>query len=89
MQGAVLGRVLPHRRFKKGTRPGVTGTGPMGGKSNDEVQWVFPRVELSDMEKKCIVSEVLRLGVEMMLSTHCYYFGGKVFRQSERGPIGL
>ena len=36
-----------------------------------------------------VVSEVLRLGVEMMFSTHCYSFGGKVYRQTEGGPIGL
>ena len=82
-------RVLPHRRHNKGVKPGVTGQGPAGPSTNDEIQWVFPTVELTGWEKKKILSEVLRLGVEMMFSTHCYRFGGNVFRQTEEGPIGL
>ena len=31
----------------------------------------------------------MRLAVEQMFSTYCYRFGGKVYRQSEGGPIGL
>ena len=30
-----LGRVLPRRRFVNGTRPGVTGAGPMGAEVGD------------------------------------------------------
>ena len=62
-----LSRILPHRRHKKGTKPGLTGTGPAGAKANDEVQWVFPRVELTEKEKKLIVSEVLRADVQYPL----------------------
>ena len=31
-----LWRVLPRRKFKHGTRPGLTGAGPLGAESNDE-----------------------------------------------------
>ena len=34
-------------------------------------------------------AEVMRLAVENMFSTHCYRFGGKMYRQTEGGPIGL
>ena len=37
-----LRRVLPHRRHKKGVKPGVTGQGPAGPSTNDDIQWVFP-----------------------------------------------
>ena len=50
---------------------------------------MFRKVELSDLEKKKLMSEVLRLGIELMFSTHCYTFGGKIYRQTEGGPIGL
>ena len=33
-----LGRVLPRRRFKKRTRPGVTGAGPLGREVGDQEQ---------------------------------------------------
>ena len=58
-------------------------------KTGDEVQWVFPKVELSKLEKKKIFAEVMRLAVENMFSTHIYRFGGKLYRQSEGGPILL
>ena len=84
-----LSRVLPHRRHRKGAKPGVTGAGPLGPAVGDEVQWVFPTIELTKLEKKMIFSEVMRLAVENMFSTHCYRFAGKLYRQSEGGPIGL
>ena len=84
-----LYRILPSRRHKAGAKPGLTGAGPLGAKANDEVQWKFRDVELTAIEKKRLVAEVLRLAVEMMFSTHCYSFGGRIFRQTEGGPIGL
>ena len=44
-----LRRVLPWRRSKKGTRPGLTGVGPLGPDANDEKQWKFPSVELTEV----------------------------------------
>jgi hypothetical protein len=84
-----LRRVLPWRRSNKGTRPGLTGVGPLGAEADDEKQWKFPGVELTAIEKKMIMSEVLRLSIELMFSTHIYSFGGKSYKQREGGPIGL
>ena len=84
-----LSRVLPSRRYVKGCKPGLTGAGPLGASSNDEVQWVFRKVELTMLEKRRILAEVMRLSVELMFETHCYSFGGKIYRQTEGGPIGL
>ena len=42
-----LRRVLPRRRHVNGTRPGVTGEGPLGPDCGDQEQWVFPTVELT------------------------------------------
>ena len=52
-------------------KPGLTGQGPKGPNINDEVQWVFPKVELTALEKRKVLSEVMRLAVEMMFNTHC------------------
>ena len=84
-----MSRILPHRRFSRGTKPGVTGAGPIGPSTGDELQWVFPSVELTSLDKKKIFSEVMRLAVENMFSTHCYTFAGKFYRQTEGGTIGL
>ena len=84
-----LNRVLPWRRSTKGTRPGLTGAGPMGAGEDDEKQWKFPNVELTSQERKMVISEVLRLSIEIMFSTHIYSFGGRSYKQKEGGPIGL
>ena len=84
-----LRRVLPWRRSKKGTRNGLTGVGPLGADANDEKQWKFPPVELTELEKKMIMAEVMRLSIEIMYSTHIYSFGGRSYEQRKGGPIGL
>ena len=51
-----LRRVLPRRRFVRGTRPGITGAGPRGAEAGDQEQWKFPRVNLTELKKR-LVSE--------------------------------
>ena len=84
-----LRRVLPARRFMRGSWPGITGGEALGPTTNGDKQWVFPNVEISDKEKRMIVGEVMRLSVEILFKTHCYSFKGKVFKQQDGGPIGL
>ena len=84
-----LNRVLPVRRFNKGTRPGMTEQDPMGPNSGGEEQWVFPKVSLTDQEKSMIVATVAEIGVRVMFRTHVYQFGGKLYHQLTGGPIGL
>ena len=82
-------QVVDYKEYYQGVKPGLTGAGPRGPKSNDEIQWIFPKAERTALDRKMILSEVMRLAVEMMFSTHCYSFDGKVYRQTEGGPIGL
>ena len=85
-----LWRVLPRRKYKHGTRPGLTGAGPLGADCDDENQWEFRSgVHLTELDKKRVVAEVMRLAVELMFSTHVYSFGGRCYKQKEGGPIGL
>ena len=84
-----MSKILPRRRKKTGTRPGVTGKGPMGAERGDQEQWVCPKVKLTDENKKEIVAEVARIVTELMFENHLYTFGGKVYRQRKGGPIGL
>ena len=84
-----LHRVLPVRRGKTGVRPGVTGKGPMGEERGDQEQWRFPKVKLTEVEKRMIVGEVMKIITELMFENHLYTFGGRVFRQRRGGAIGL
>ena len=61
----------------------------MGAQEDDEKQWKFPNVELTSLERKMVMSEVMRLSIEIMFSTHIYSFGGRNYKQREGGPIGL
>ena len=68
-----LSRVFPQRRYRKGTRPGFSGTGPLGAEAGDKKQWEFgPSPALTDQEKKMVMAEVLRLATELMYETHLY-----------------
>ena len=84
-----LRRVLPWRRGRRGTRPGITGTGPMGRERGDQEQWVFPTVKLTEEEKGLLIGNVVRIAIKAMFSRHYYSFGGKMFSQRRGGPIGL
>ena len=84
-----LRRILPWRRYRKGTRPGVTGPGPTGPSTDDEEQWTFPRVELTEMVKTKLVATVVEIGVKTVFRTHVYQFGGRYYHQQRGGPIGL
>ena len=84
-----LRRVLPWRRKKGGTRPGLKGAGPKGAMRGDTEQWCFPKVVLTLKEKEEIISTVVSLATKAMFRLHHYKFGGKMYKQMEGGPIGL
>ena len=84
-----LWRILPKRRHKNGTRPGLKGVGPQGGVRGDQDQWVFPHVRLRPKEKRLLVAVVVEIATEAMFQHHYYHFGGKKYKQTGGGPIGL
>ena len=79
-----LGRVLPWRKHKNGTRPGLTGVGPMGAAEDDENQWEFKRdLELTQLEKESnIVSNETGSGNNVW-NPHIHLWGKKL--QAEGG----
>ena len=84
-----LKRILPWRRGKRGTRPGMRGEGPRGREKGDQEQWEFPSVVIEAWERELLIIEVVKIAVKTMFSKHYYTFGGKKFHQSRGGPIGL
>lgn len=79
-----LRRILPKRR---GNRPGLTGAGPQGATRGDQEQWEFPRVRLTEEEKKLLIATEVELATETMFTNHFYGFGGRRFREMEGGPL--
>ena len=85
-----LRRVLPIRRGKRGTKPGIRGEGPRGSQRGDQEQWEFKKnIILEDWEKKQILAEVVKIATEAMFKKHYYSFGGRTYHQRGGGPIGL
>ena len=83
---STLRRVLPVRRGRSGTRPGVKGEGPMGAEVHDQEQWRFPNVKITPEEKQEIIATVITIAVDVLFKNHLYTFGGKNFRQTRGAP---
>ena len=84
-----LARLLPTRKYKKGTRPIITGPVALGPGTDEETQWTFPDVTPTEMEQKLLLATVVEIGVKTIFRTHLYQFGGRMYHQQGGGPIRL
>ena len=57
-----LWRILPRRTSRGGVRPGITAS------PDNEEHWFFPKVELTETEKKMVVATVVKVGVLVMMN---------------------
>ena len=53
-----------------------------------ENQWIFPRKNPTEVEKKEMVGMVLEVAIRILWENYSYNFGGETFLQQEGGPIG-
>ena len=88
-----LSRIVPKRKFKKGSKPDITGYCPMK-KNVDELTeeeeiWVFPSAEPTEEEKKMLIACSIEIGVRAVFLNHLYEFDGKIYLQQDGGPIGV
>ena len=62
MSRSVERRVLPRRVGKTGSRPGITGAGPLGSDEGNVCQWIFSTVNVSELEKekKMIIANFMK-----------------------------
>ena len=61
----------------------------MGKERGDQEQWRFPKVKLTEENKREIVATVVMIATKFMFQSHIYNFAGKLYNQSSGGPIGL
>ena len=81
--------VLPMRRHKQGSMPGITNADLNSKNGNIDKQWIFPdRAPIED-EIRDIISRCTEIAVRTIFRNFCYAFGGKLYRQKSGGPIGL
>ena len=71
----------------KGDRGDLVSIG--GKKSKNSANWRDSKRDIFDSDKKKIAAMVIEVLVNLVMTTHVYTFGGKVFLQRDGGPIGL
>ena len=70
-----------------GDRPDLITVG--GSKTKLDSSWIDTKQEIFESDIKKIVACVMEISINVVMSTHLYTFCGKVFLQSDGGPIGL
>merc|ERR1712082_56584 len=61
----------------------------MTEEENSETQWIFPDRSPTPSEERKLLNAALAIAIRFIFSSHMYTFGGKVYIQSDGGPIGL
>ena len=81
-----LDGIVPYRRFKNGTRPGINNVN-----KNSKNSWKWPKdpEKYSEEEKKKILGKVVEIAVKCTFETHFYQREGHLYRQKKGGAIGL
>ena len=81
-------RFLPIGKSTRGTEPGMGSESLKKRKYKVENQWIFPRKNPTEEEKKEMVGLILEVSIRVLWENYCYNFGGETFLQQEGGPIG-
>ena len=86
--------IVPVRKYKPGTRPGITGAEAMsrkkeGAEEENATKWSFRRILFTEKEKKMLLAKVVEIAVKTTFRNHLYQFEGKTYIQAEGGSIGL
>ena len=56
---------------------------------NPRNQWDFPEEKPNQEQIKLIAAIVAEIAIKALFKNFCYYFGGKLYLQSDGGPIGV
>ena len=96
--------LVPGRTKSRGPRPGGTTeelrlkrkmdvdvVKGMGDVASYPSKWMDtdPDRDLSESEKRLLLSVALKIATRVVFKHHCYQFDGRVYRQVKGGPIGL
>ena len=83
-------RVLP-RRSKDGAKPtdiGIRNREINSKHVDTEIEWTFPAVEPTNLEKREMRGIMCEIGVRVLWENFSYRFGRKIYHQQSGGPIG-
>ena len=81
-----IAHLLPKRKAKTGTAPTMSSIGRKWIPNN---QWEFPDEKISPEQTKKLIGLVAEIATIILFTNFSYKFGGKFYKQSSGGPIGV
>ena len=89
-----LSGIVPRRKFRRGTRPGITTKETKGQKKEEEeeekiTKWVYDRIVFTEDEQRQLLAKVMEVAVRTTFRNNLYQFEGQMRVQAAGGPIGL
>ena len=90
IKAAGLTKLVHRRRFRKGTRPGMTCPSVTGGpkvRSEDE-SWLPPPEKSTPRQKIKMLGMLIKYAIQLVMSHHYYTFNGEIRRQLDGGATG-
>ena len=85
-----LTQLVHTRRFKKGTRPGLTCKAIMGGAATrlEDVSWLPPARKPGRRQKMKMVGYLMKYAIRLVMKNHFYSFDNSLRKQRKGGAIG-
>ena len=84
-----LSSYCPKRKANRGRKPTITASGTKRKKEERYAPWIFPERVPNETTKRIMLVEVLKIGLNIVLTNHLYTYDNVVRKQNEGGAIGL
>ena len=89
-----LADIIPVRKFKPGTRPGITSKEAQDKKKDSLAEmrtskWQFKKMRFNEAEERGLLAKVVEILVRTTFKHHLYQFEGQFYIQGKGGSIGL
>lgn len=85
----LLADVCPTRRSNRGQYPTITSSGTAAKKVDRFKPWLPAATVPDAYQQREMLTEALRVGLEVVMKNHVYEFDGEVRHQQRGGPIGV
>ena len=80
--------ILPWKRNKGSTAPGMKSKELNSKKGEIEMQWNFPKREPTETQIREMQARIAEIGVRFLFENFVYKFSGENYHQQAGGPIG-
>ena len=85
-----LNKIIPVRKFNKGSMPGMSGDEAIRGYiPKEEERFIHPMREPTETEKMNLYATALECAVRFVFTHNLYRWSNRTYQQSDSGPIGL